>query len=147
MSQTSIRIQTIQSFVPSSTEVIWDLCCDHGKIGECFAPIYEVHFVDQVPVIIEKLKEILSTDIPRDNIHLKSVLDLKIDNNKKNCFILAGIGSHLAIKMIEHLKKQKPNADFIISTHKNVFELRTYLNSQNFVAHKEKLVFENNQFY
>ena len=146
MSKYSNRIQTIQSLVPKSCKNIWDLCCDHGQIGEVFLNNHNVFFVDQVPSIIEKLRNKLTADIPTTHIILSSVLNLKI-NTKNNCFILAGIGSDLAIKMITHLTKQDPEGEFVISTHKNVLKLREFLHHNSFHAFEEILITEHGQFY
>ena len=54
----SPRIQLIVDHVIPN-EPFWDLCCDHGYIGIgalTYKDVSEVHFVDQVPHIIEKIQ-------------------------------------------------------------------------------------------
>lgn len=57
-SRLSQRLRTILAQFQEG-EPVWDFCCDHGYLGEAAllsGRFSEVHFVDQVPHIIEALK-------------------------------------------------------------------------------------------
>lgn len=90
----------------------WDFCCDHGYIGihalksERFS---EVHFVDQVPHIIERLQTLFAqSDKVKPEykffFHIASGEDLKT-KVEGNCLI-AGVGG-TTIKVILETLSQK----------------------------------------
>tara|TARA_Y100000768_G_C23991363_1_gene693741 strand:- start:3409 stop:4044 length:636 start_codon:yes stop_codon:yes gene_type:complete len=98
----SKRIKKLSDLVSPDRLRVFDLCCDHGKIGlACADRIAEVFLIDQVPTIIEKLK---ATDIPC-NVHslCADASNYQFESKPRDCFIIAGIGGHLATKILANI--------------------------------------------
>lgn len=152
--KTSKRIKAIVNMAEGSYDHVWDICCDHGKIGILFAQqhqIHSIHFVDQVPSITEELKAKLNSYIPK-HIYFDVITGpgekLQIENKQKNLFILAGIGSETIIDILNNFKNQKLlNNDFLISSHKHPHKIRQYLIENNLKLFKEILIYDGNQYY
>ncbi|MDH5415458.1 MAG: tRNA (adenine(22)-N(1))-methyltransferase TrmK, partial [Flavobacteriaceae bacterium] len=148
----SDRIKTIVSMVPSNrVELIWDLCCDHGQIGEQLVNSNNIIFIDQVESIILNLKHRLATDIPSSakyKIIKQDCINFNYKVAQRSCFILAGIGGILAIKIIgQILLSLKENDYILVSAHNNDIKLRSFLIEQNLGLVDESLIKDNNIFY
>lgn len=135
--------------LPSDLSSVWDVCCDHGLIGEhCLQLGYKVTFVDQVAVIMEKLSQKLKdSDIPRAQYQILHKDAKKIEplTQEKTCFIVTGIGADLLIQIIDRLFHH--NFYFLISAHQNNHKLRRFLREKKIKLIDEKLVCENKQYY
>ena len=146
----SRRIQVINSLVSPDTETVWDICCDHGQIGLSFLPHKEVHFVDIVPAIMERLElSLLSSDIPRGkyHIHLSDAKELCTESpSKNNCFIIVGIGADLIIQILKNIPNSK-NIEYIVCAHQYPHKLRDHLIQNQYFVQDEVLVQESGQFY
>lgn len=157
MHKISKRIIEIIGYIPKNTSELWDLCCDHGRIGEAslvhHSSITTLHFVDIVESIMTKLRiRIQSSDIPPGvNIfyHSKSAKDIKIQNPAT--LILAGIGGKQSIEILDEVinkcKKKSLDLDIVLSAHDNMFELREYLYRSQYYLVREKLICDNGHFY
>lgn len=147
----SKRIQALINLIDPSTEVLWDLCCDHGKIGLAALEKYphlKIHFVDQVPSIMDRLKKNLGTDIPSKtiNFHISDIRKLSFPPGAT--IIAAGVGGLLLIEFLEAiLPANIPNLQIILGAHQNIHDLRWYLNEKNLAIKTEVLVRESNKFY
>lgn len=145
------RIQEIINLPKGEYSIVWDLCCDHGKIGMGFLKMgMRVHFVDRVSSIIDKLvKELKTTDIP--NTHYKvqyhNILRMKDQFDKKDLIILSGIGGYLIEQMLTKLHHVNFKGEILICAHQNVLELRKYLSLTPHTMLDEKLIKENGKFY
>jgi len=147
----SYRIKSIISLVPKGTEVVWDLCCDHGQIGQVFLPENKVIFIDQVAPIVERLRnKIAASDIPRlcYDIILKDATQFDYPiSSKNNCYIIVGIGADLLIKILQKIPRNKQDT-FIICAHQYSYKLREFLvNTPSLKLQKEILINEAGQFY
>jgi tRNA (adenine22-N1)-methyltransferase len=150
----SKRIQTFKTMYQGEN-ILWDLCCDHGLIGESFLDldsdnIREINFLDNIPSIIEKLAQRASyiTKPRKINIYLHDCTKLKIINNETNLIIIAGIGGLLLIEILQSLLSNPHlKANLILSPHTHLYEVRRFLNEGNFKLIDELLLFENNQYY
>jgi tRNA (adenine22-N1)-methyltransferase len=146
----SKRIDSLIQLVPASSQVVWDLCCDHGHIG---LGIIETHvkmnliFVDQVVPIIEKLKSRLNPI--NASVVCKSATLVNFEHSEKCTFLIAGVGGDLAIKIIQQILRTNLSTDnsFIISPHNRITLVREYLKSTKLKLRKEILVKDNNKFY
>lgn len=152
MKNISKRIEAITSLSSDSYDEIWDLCCDHGKIGIDFAIKYSpkvVHFIDQVPSIIENLKANLPfIENVSFNVQCIGCEDIQINETSKNLIVFAGVGSETIIKALKNLKTQNlGTSHLLISTHKHPHKLRMFLRAQKFSLIKEILIYEAGQFY
>lgn len=146
----SSRILSIVKLVPPHIEVIWDLCCDHGKIGQYFLPKKTVHFLDQILHITENLQTVLlDSDIPSAaySIICKDVSKFDFEKtDKKRCFIFVGVGADLITKTLSNFHFTK-NDYFIISAHQNSYKVRSYLRENKINILEEILVDEAGQHY
>lgn len=135
---------------------MYDLCCDHGEIGmqaQALNKNLEVIYNDIVPEILEKLLNRLSSaDITSRFVIFKE--DARICKfpkiEKYTHFNISGIGSDVAMAIIENILKQITHENEIsitLSAHTKILSLRRYLNSTNLSLVKETLIHENNQFY
>lgn len=138
------KLQALYKIVSQSYEVIWDTCCDHGNLGLAFIEsnkAKKVNFVDQVPVIMEKLRKRLDL-IPgfeksRYELHTKAAQELKTGPQDLLC--ICGVGGEV---VIEILKSLKPECDLLLSPQYHLFEVRRFLNDIGYKVLKEELVFE-----
>ncbi len=120
----------------------WDICCDHGYVS--YAAILsnvftEIHCVDQVPHIIDRLKILLNERLTgiHENVFCHSLsaenLDLEISGN---CLI-AGVGG-LTIKNIISalLIKELLKADrLLLSPHTDEKVMLAFVESKEFTQY------------
>lgn len=143
----SERLKSIIQLI-EPTDVVYDLCCDHGDIG---ISAYEselaknVYFNDQVADIIKRLKfkiTNLYSYIPEGIFFEEKPAQLiKYKNN--STILLVGIGYDTIIKVLEQI----PNdSTLIVCSHTKPIELRNYLKNR-FKLIDELLIEENAQFY
>ena len=148
--QISKRIHSLVNLVPADTEVVWDLCCDHGIIGQQFLAHKKVIFIDQVKSITEKLSERLkATDIPSQfNIITSSATQIDYKIEETSTFIIAGVGGVLGIEILDQIGDSFKDKDYaLISVHKNILKMRQYLIKKDFRVLLESIVQDNSQFY
>jgi tRNA (adenine22-N1)-methyltransferase len=149
----SKRINTLIDLVPSSSQVVWDLCCDHGNIG---LGIHEsndelgIIFVDQVDLITKKLQSrLLELNMTNLKVICKSATDVDYTHSKKSTFLIAGVGGDLAIKIITQILRTNSSKDnsFIVSPHSTVTNVREYLANTELTLNSEILVKDNSKYY
>lgn len=95
----------LNSSIPE--EDFWDICCDHGLLGRAAmarGSFARVHFVDQVPHIIENLKEKVS-ESEDVRIVLKSAED--ITEILTGTVVIAGVGGHSLIKILGQWRERE----------------------------------------
>jgi tRNA (adenine22-N1)-methyltransferase len=83
---------------------VWDLCCDHGLLGE--AAIHtgissEVHFVDQSIPVMETLRR-QKQDLVGATFYLLNAAHLP--GPVSGSVVISGVGSHTVIKILDNLK-------------------------------------------
>ncbi len=124
-SKISERLKTIyDQLIPNSD--VWDFCCDHGYLG---AAAYKsknfknIYFVDQVPTIIEKLKNRFQKYVYDQSYQNEAVFicedakSLKLKNTLKitGNLCIAGVGGLTIIEILESLNKNNVlDADRVI---------------------------------
>lgn len=132
-----------------SYDFIWDLCCDHGRLGlhlHKSHPNTYVYLVDKVAAIVDKLATDYS-ELNDGRLHFKTadVCQLNIATEKRTLVIVAGVGGQNLITMLEGLlARLGPEAavDFILSPNSHMFELRAFLQSRPFTLIDEAFVTE-----
>lgn len=131
-------------------DVLWDVGCDHGLLGRwaLFEERFRsVHFVDPAPLVIEKLRQSIDSDIPKGSffIHQEKANQVEAIGGNE-AVVMAGFG---AKAMIEGLKALETTADLrvILSPHRDTLDLREYLRSQNWGLEHEEIFLEDEQFY
>lgn len=89
----------------------WDLCCDHGYVGlEIFfnKKSSEVHLVDQVPHIMEKIAKYLQDNFEVTkgiHLHIESAQNLKMP--LEGTVLIAGVGGKTIQIIVQELLKNK----------------------------------------
>ncbi len=82
-------------------EDFWDICCDHGYLGEAALAsgrFRTVHFVDRVPHIISNLKERLGEN-EGASFTVSCAEDLP--GPLAGVIVIAGVGGHNIVKILE----------------------------------------------
>lgn len=141
----SLRIQTIANMVGNYALMVYDLCCDHGQIG-LSVNAREVVLLDVVESIIEKIK---TTDIPHGYTAIcEDATNTKFDISPQTSFILAGIGGHLAVKILNNLYAQRVyGMEIVLCIHSHVEEVYQWLEGKEFEGMDFSFVEENQKFY
>ncbi len=135
-------------------EIIWDIGCDHGKLGLAFLAeraVNTIHLVDPSEHVIRNLKNYI------DSYITDPFKKIKIENKKgqeitlgpqKKLILIAGMGGKEINEILERLQTQLGEEDdVIISPHRDILLLRNKLHSSPFSLVKESLVFDENRFY
>lgn len=128
----------------------WDVCCDHGYvgIGALKYNFSEVHFVDQVPHIMEKLifrfKEFPPNNSAKFKFHINS--GEEISEFVFGTCLIAGVGGLTIKNIIENLiRVDKLKADrLLLSPHTDekvlIDCIRSSIVSDSYFL-KEKIIF------
>jgi tRNA (adenine22-N1)-methyltransferase len=88
---------------------VWDFCCDHGYLGEAAVGsrlFPEVHFVDQVPSIIERLEKRLLTKYILKNYKIKLSAAENLQEPVFGNVIIAGVGGHTILEILQSLQQK-----------------------------------------
>nr|BDT28535.1 tRNA (adenine(22)-N(1))-methyltransferase TrmK [Bacteriovorax sp. HI3] len=143
----------MQTFIEKALDhsPFWDVCCDHGYVG--IGALYtkrfsHVHFVDQVPHIIERLDQLIkqSPDFKEDFPYsLHTMSGESLDGDITGTFLIAGVGG-MTIKNIlsAALKKETLKAQrLLLSPHTDEAVMSAYIMSEDFKTYysiKERLM-------
>ncbi len=162
------RLTALADHVQGPYQSIWDCCCDHGLLGMALLQAdkaQQVHFVDCIPSITEKLQLQLNAKFAngdRYQVHTIDVLDLPLTQSSlEECakqqpqlIIIAGVGGEQTLQMVLHLTKRFKhlNLEFLLCPVRHQYQLRQVLLEQTFSeGHieliSEQLVEENKRFY
>lgn len=100
-------------------EDVWDLCCDHGYLGEsalASGRFPRVNFVDRVPGIVSKLEKRLGR---RPGAKYWTVDAAAIDAELTGTVVVAGVGGDVAVRIVEGLaaKGRLKSRRVIVSPH------------------------------
>lgn len=119
---------------------LWDVCCDHGYVGIKAlesSEFLEVHFVDQVPHIMQRLEMLLkqSWKIKSEHKYFLYLLPAEaIEGEVHGTLLIAGVGG-LTIKTIVStlIANQKLKAHrLLLSPHTDEKVLIQYLDDEIF---------------
>ncbi len=146
----------------TSYDEVWDLCCDHGRLGlhiKQRSPEQKVHLVDQVPSIIDKLKK----QYPEAeqwglDICLGNAAEIDLAANKKHLIIIAGLGGEnlqaILVKILEQLNQLKAQSnasssqiDFLLSPNSHTYELRAYMRKMKLGCLAEAFIHYKGRYY
>lgn len=168
------RLKQIEALVGPGYGHIWDCCCDHGLLGAALlarqaAPT--IHFVDQIPAVMNKLQQKLEQFFPRlvctsdahesgsyENeglqwqVHCMNLLEAPLElthDTGKQLLIIAGVGGDLMTDLVESICARHPQLelDFLLCPVHHQYHLRQALIRLNCNLHQEILVEENGRFY
>lgn len=136
---------------------IWDCCCDHGLLGAALlsrqaAP--QIHFVDILPELIDRLNEKLQRFYPGTSkqwqTHCLDIAALPLDlYTGKHLIIIAGVGGDLMTRFVKAILEQHPDAslDFLLCPVHQEYRLRQQLITLGLRLNEEVLVRDNQRFY
>ena len=148
----SLRLRTLHSYHRNESS-IWDIGCDHGLLGLSFSEkegVSEIHLVDPSELVIKQLKHNIDSYITKSNllisIHHEKGEALSVTTSS-NLFLIAGMGGKTIKDILEHLKTQPHVSRVVISPHKNILDLRRYLEESAYRLEDEVVVFEEGRFY
>ncbi|MEX0624154.1 MAG: SAM-dependent methyltransferase [Saccharospirillum sp.] len=147
------RLKALFDAIPSGYDEVWDLCCDHGRLGLALlesqrAP--RVHFVDQVDSIMADLLTRLDQYGAKGyQLHTLPAGQLELSTEGLPLLVLAGVGDEVTQAIVSDVTAQHPNnpPDWLISPANNLFQVRRYLHDQGFGVLQEGVVFENGRGY
>ena len=83
---------------------VWDVCCDHGYVGEAALLVESdrlVNFVDRVPHIMVKLQDRLGK---QGRARFWTVDALQLQTTMTGTLVLAGIGAERILSILETLR-------------------------------------------
>jgi tRNA A22 N-methylase len=105
------RIPFLSLLASEKANILWDLCCDHGLIGENFLKITnpfnsEVYFVEQIAHLTQQLSlkidpqfsfTILTQDACKVNYFFNK------NSQEPWAFVIAGVGGNETFKIVHHI--------------------------------------------
>lgn len=148
MTNLSIRLETIYSFIPSDCVYISDIGADHGKLE---LKILQNNFNAQIYCCENKIgpfKGLKKNLQNYKNVHVDFASGLANIPSKNDIIIIAGMGGKsIRAILCEKLYFLKDVKYLLLSPHKDEDNLRILLNEINFKCIKEKYVYENKQYY
>jgi tRNA (adenine22-N1)-methyltransferase len=136
MFKLSVRMQAVYDHLLPG-EPVWDFCCDHGYLGlsayrsERFP---EVHFVDQVPHIIEKLKIRFEQKHQKYEKHQRAYFWAQsgesLTREISGTVVIIGVGTHTITDILRgiHEKNSGLINRYILCTHNYEEKLEAFLN-------------------
>ena len=136
------------SMIPDTISPVYDLFCDHGKLGEYFLPEREVYFNDQKDFLLNSVqKRIGCSD---DYLLYGPAQDLVFKPNA-TVFML-GVGGLLMVDCFQRWKENQPqelleDLTFILSPHYYLLELAQSLNQFGAYCLERNFVWESGRGY
>lgn len=118
MIQLSPRLKFVSTQLLRESPV-WDICCDHGYLGIWALQNYfpEVHFVDPVSSIIEKIQQraLAHQEANAGRIFLHPILGQDIEEEITGTIVILGVGPYVIKAILDSLwQKKKMRAQRII---------------------------------
>lgn len=131
---------------------IWDIGCDHGLLGLSFDSnphVEEIHLVDPSTPVINVLKKQLDAYITKRKIFIHHQKGQEIQLAPlSNLIFIAGMGGKEIHEILHSLIGQmKPDTRLVISPHRNILEVRAFLNQSIYRNENEFLVMEGGRYY
>ncbi|MDN3648592.1 tRNA (adenine(22)-N(1))-methyltransferase TrmK [Reinekea marina] len=147
------RLRHLVESIPTDTELVWDMCCDHGALGRAIIesrPQCQVIFNDIHKDIMARLKEqLIQLNAQRYRLAVCPAEAVSLEETSRQVVVIAGIGDEQTITILEALRTQAhaKNCTFIISPTTKVALVRQYLIGAGFYRVNESIVTENKRSY
>lgn len=146
MPNISIRLQTIGEFVNKDAHV-FDVGADHGLL--------EKYLIDNdvTKNIVAVENKVGPYSTLKNNLlgyNVKVLLSDGLDDldSTSDTLIIAGMGGLLIKDIIsKHVDKLIHINKIIVDAHRDIYLIREYITQLGFIIEKEKLVYENGQYY
>ena len=142
---------------------IWDLCCDHGRLGlHVFCSAHhtqaQVHLVDQVSGIMTGLRQqYAALNDGRLHFSHQNASTIQLPPNGPQLLLLAGIGGETLIDILRAIfsahshthfgSPQKYGIDFMLSPNSHTYELRHFLRQNPLNLIQEAFVSDKGQHH
>lgn len=136
---------------------IWDLCCDHGRLGlhlhqaSALAGC-NIHLIDRVPSVIDTLDtrygQLLGSHL---SFTCMDASELVLPNSGNHLVIVAGVGGQTVATILQNITQRLQgrgplaetfSLEYILSPNLDTFELRRSLRSNNVELLAEEFVSE-----
>lgn len=147
------RLTALFDAIPPGYDEVWDLCCDHGRLGLALLESQRtpnVHFVDQIDSIMADLQGRLERyGATGYQLHTQPAEHLILRTQSRPLLVLAGVGDEVAHTIVSEVTARNPDSqpDWLISPANNLFQVRRNLQQQAFGLLEEGVVFENGRGY
>lgn len=147
------RLRALFDAIPPGYDSVWDLGCDHGRLGMAVlesgrAPA--VTFVDRLARITDPLQHRLTAYSAHGyRVLTEDARDLMLPDTGRHLLVLAGVGDELMVAILEALAGQAvaERFDWLLSPANNDFEVRNYLRRAGYGLLAEGLVIERGRGY
>jgi tRNA (adenine22-N1)-methyltransferase len=147
------RLKALFDAIPPGYDTVWDLCCDHGRLGLALLESQRtgtVHFIDQVASIMDDLQVRLERyGATGYQVQTIAAERLALPPDERALLVLAGVGDEVTLAIVNALSAQNPDCppDWLISPANSLFQVRRGLQQQEFGLLEEGVVFENGRGY
>lgn len=148
----SLRLKTLAGYYHQS-HLVYDIGCDHGLLGLSFLKqesVQGIYLVDPSIDVIRTLNTYIDsyiTDRDLINVLHQKGQEVVLSSGSRTVFI-AGMGGKEIQEILKNLITQvNPEDRIVISPHRNILELRAYLNESAFNLIEETSLFEDGQYY
>lgn len=147
------RLKALFDAIPPGYDEVWDLCCDHGRLGLALLEsrrANQVHFVDQIDSIMVDLHRRLEQyGATGYQLHTLPAEQLVLTANTRPLLVLAGVGDEVTQAIVSAVSEHNPDTqpDWLISPANNLFQVRRNLQQLKFGLLEEGVVFENGRGY
>ncbi len=146
-----LAVNTIETH---SLSRVWDLCCDHGYLGQylLFETKRPICFVDKVPRITDTLNlQMKHLSLPESSyqvlpINASSIL---LDPSEKHLLILAGVGGDIILDIITSITERHPDQQiyYLLCPNYHWFLVRSFLQEKAFSLINESMVVDAGRLY
>lgn len=150
----SKRLNALFDAVPPGYDSVWDLCCDHGRLGMAIletARAPAVIFVDQIQGITRELEERLHRYGAEDyQVVCQDASTLKLPKQGRHLLVLAGVGDEVTLNIMAGLLAQGANKarfDWLVSPANNLFQVREQLQQWPLSVQAEGFVMDKKRGY
>jgi len=147
------RLRALYEAVPAGYDDLWDLGCDHGRLGLALLDAGRadrVHFVDRLPWLIDGVREQLSQyPSQRWSTRAMDARDVALNATPCELVLLAGVGADQTLSILNALSERHSDStpEFLIAPSGPVFRLRHALSASGFRLLQEDFVMERRRGY
>jgi len=147
------RLRALFEAVPDGYDDLWDLGCDHGRLGLALLEAgrgQRIHFVDRLPWLIEGVRERLAQHPPQHwSARAQDARDIVLNGSASELVLLAGVGADQTLAILNAVSERHPDIipEFLIAPSGPVFRLRHALRESGFRLLQEDFVMERRRGY
>lgn len=150
----SKRLRTLFDAIPAGYDSVWDLCCDHGRLGMAIletARSPQVVFVDQIPDITQGVELLLQRyGAEGYKVMCQDAATLRLPDQGRHLLVLAGVGDEVTLSIMTSLMKNgasSPRFDWLVSPANNLFQVREQLQQWPLSVVEEGFVMDKQRGY